>query len=151
MATDSDDTSKEDKVIKKCPICHGGLIEFEGDFVDAWGECNNSKSHKYDGFTVTKLEPFTVNHEQEPLYSYVLDMEIPANLRNGGLNFYLRGDSDDEQLVDALVNAIEGAKEMLDDGYADAVKQWSIDWDGGEQIDDGITEYILEDNDFTSK
>ena len=133
----------------KCPVCNNGTINFEeGKVVEAFGECDNSQNHTDWGFfEIKKLSPLIINYETGPLRKYVFDMEVPRNLRNDGLNFYLRGDGDcdDEQLVDALVNAIEGAKEMLDEGYADAVKQFSIDWFDREEIDDGITEYILED------
>lgn len=146
MTTEPNSEDGDEVIFKKCPICHDGIIEFEGNWVDAWGDCKNYDSplHNNDGFFVLKLDPFTVNHVQEPLYRYVLDMDIPHNLTNGGLNFYLRGNEDDK-IAEALTEAIIAAKELLDAAYDKAIDEWSIDWDG-EEIDDGKADnYVLED------
>jgi|TARA_B110000902_G_C13834922_1_gene409094 ribosomal protein S27E len=137
MAKENHKEANDSSETVRCPLCFKETLVFNSIELEAEGTCSNCD----DWLTIIKLKPLTVEHWQEPLYRNVLDMEMPHNLRDGGLNFYLRGDDDDE-LVQSLTEAIVAAKEMLDDAYDKALKEWSIEWNV-EEMDDGKSEYEI--------
>jgi hypothetical protein len=154
MTTDSEDStdtsSEADKLLKKCPECHNGVIEFEGAFVEAWGDCNNREKHedKYAGFEVMKLEPFTVKYEQGPLRTYTVPARIPDwAIAEEGLKFSLRDNgtgSTYEEMRVAVLLTLEGLSDWMSE-VVDTIEWDGVDWDEYEEDDDGITEYVLED------
>ena len=149
MATNSDESSNADQIVKKCPICFGGIIEFDGDSVGDYGECNNEQTHedRYAGFEITKKEPFTVKYEQGPLHTYTVPARIPDwAFGEGGLKFSLRDDGNGstwEELRDAVLLTLEGLSDWMSD-VVDTIEWDGVDWDEYEEKDDGITEYVLE-------
>ena len=155
MATDSDDSLKEDdEVLKKCPICISGVIEFEEACVDAYGECNNEKSHEdeYDSFEVIKLQPFTVKHVQAPLHTYTMPAQIPCSITTDGLKFTLRDYESGyswEEIRDAVLLTLEGLSDWMTD-VVDTIEWDGVDWEDYEVEDEGITEYVLEDAELAS-
>jgi hypothetical protein len=152
MTTESDDStdtsSEADKPLKKCPVCYNGVIEFEGAFVEAWGDCNNGGKHedKYAGFEVMKLEPFTVKYEQEPLRIYTIPARIPWVITENGLKFSVRDATDSDNFRDAVLDTLEGLSDWMS-SVVDSLEWEGVDWDEYEEEDDGITEYVLNDLD----
>ena len=157
MTTDSDvpidDSSEGDKPIKKCPICFDGVLEFEGGFVEAWGDCNNKQNHevKYDGFEVINLDPFTVKHHQAPLRTYVIPVENSGLLTEEGMKFTLRDAEDHDSVVEAVLLSLEGMLDWVQHELPDSIGWGEVEWGDYEEHDDGITEYILEEPEVESE
>ncbi len=136
--------------VKKCPICFGGKIEFEGDSVGDYGECNNEQNHedRYGSFEITKKEPFTVKYEQGPLHTYTVPARIPDwAFGEGGLKFSLRDNGNGstfEEMRDAILLTLEGLSDWMS-SVVDTIEWDGVDWDEYEEDDDGISEHVLED------
>ena len=146
---DSDGSSEEEKILKKCPVCTDGVIEFECNELEAWGDCNNNSTHgdKGVGFEVTKLQPFTAKYTRAPLHTYTMPAQIPWSITEKGLKFTLRDWQDGfswDEIRDALLLTLEGLSDWVTD-VVETVEWDGVDWDEYEVEDDGITEYILED------
>jgi len=147
MATNPDDYDFEVTTFKKCPICVGGIIGFEGDSVGAFGECNRRKKCDdiYADFEVTKVQPFTVNYIRDPLNSYTMPAHIPHIITEEGIKFSVRDATDMENIRDAILQSCEGLSDWLQHQLIESMEWDGVDWDEYEEIDNGITEYILED------
>ena len=146
MESNSDASPDEGEIVKKCPICHGGIIEFEGNFVGAHGDCNNSNNHedKYDCFEITKIKPFTIKHEQESLCTYIMPTHIPHTITEKGLKFSVRDATDEEKIKEAVLLSVEGLNDWMESELMEQMEWTGINWDEFDEIDDGITEYILD-------
>ena len=146
MATNPDDYDFVVFKFKMCPICVRGIIGFEDDSVGAHGECNNQKNHedKYGHFEITRMEPFTVNYIQEPLNSYTMPANIPHVITEEGIKFSVRDATDLDNIRDAILRSCEGLTDWLQHGLIESMEWDGVDWDEYEEVDNGITEYILE-------
>ena len=147
MSTNPDANKTLVSKFKKCPICASGIIEFEGDSVGSYGECNNDKNHEYKfaHFEITKLKPFTVNHIQEPLRSYIMPANIPQIITKEGIKFSVRDATDSNSIRDAILQSCEGLTDWLQYELIESMEWDGVDWYEFEEVDNGITEYILED------
>ena len=147
MATNLDDDNDLVSRFKRCPICAGGVIEFEDNSVGSYGECNNDENHedKYAHFEIIKLKPFTVNHIQEPLNSYIMPANIPQIITKKGIKFSVRDTTDSDSIWDAILQSCEGLIDWVQHELIESMEWDGVDWYEFEEVDNGITEYILED------
>jgi hypothetical protein len=146
------DIVESDPITKKCPVCNDGTISF-WEREEGYGDCDNSEKHEceYDTFQITSLNPFTVNHIQDPLRTYVIPVEHSGLLTEGGMKFTLRDSEDHNSVVEAVLLSLEGMLDWVQHELADSIGWGEVEWGDYEEHDDGISEYILEDPEVESE
>ena len=94
---------------------------------------------------VINLEPFTVRCTQEPLCRYVMPTEIPHVITQEGIKFTTRDPTDEEEIKRAVLASVEAITDWFQFRMIEAMEWTEVDWQEYEELDDGISELILED------
>ena len=70
---------------------------------------------------------------------------IPHVITEEGIKFSVRDATDLDNIRDAILLSCEGLTDRLHHGLIESMEWDGVDWDDYEEVDNGITEYILED------
>ena len=103
------------------------------------------------GCTTLLERPFPARLPSKPLhrYSVYLGDEVNNLLPNGELEFLCHAeyiDGSDDGPIEAMVDALHEVKNRLTALFDEAISTGQIEWQ--EEEDDGITEYILQENEW---
>ena len=147
MDTNQEDSSPGVLIRKKCPFCSDGIVEFHSNEVGTDGECNNESNceSRYAILEIIKQEPFTVRCTQEPLCRYVMPTEIPQVITQEGIKFSTRDPTDEEEIKRAVLASVEAITDWFQFRMIEAMEWTEVDWHEYEELDDGISELVLED------
>ncbi len=147
MDTNQEDSTPGVPIRKKCPFCSDGIVEFYSNEVGADGKCNNESNceSRYAGLEVINLEPFTVRCTQEPLCRYVMPTEIPHVITQEGIKFTTRDPTDEEEIKRAVLASVESITDWFQFRMIEAMEWTEVDWHEYEELDDGVSELVLED------
>jgi len=146
MDANQEDSTPGEIVRKKCPFCSIGIVEFHSNEVGADGECNNQSNceSRYASLEVINLEPFTVRCTQEPLCRYVMPTEIPQVITEEGIKFSTRDPTDEEEIKRAVLASVEAITDWFQFRMMETMEWTEVDWHEYEELDDGISELVLE-------
>ena len=147
MNTDQEDSTAGEIVRKQCPFCSAGIVEFHSNEVGADGECNNDSNceSRYASLEIIKLEPFTVRCTREPLCRYVMPTEISQLITQEGIKFSTRDPTDEEEIKRAVLASVEAITDWFNFRMIEAMEWTEVDWYDYEELDNGISELVLDD------
>jgi hypothetical protein len=147
METNQGDSTPGELVRKKCPFCSTGIVEFHSNEIGADGECNNESNceSRYAILEIINLEPFTVRCTQDPLCRYVMPTEISHLITDEGIKFSTRDPTDEEEIQRAVLASVEAITDWFQFRMIEAMEWTEIDWTKYEELDDGVSELVLED------
>ena len=130
-----------------CPVCDQAALDLSELKSEGYVECStcgaNLEAHGEN--------PWHILHYGKPLhrYSIYLGDEVNNLLPNGELEFLCHAeyiDGSDDEPIEAMVDALHEVKNRLTALFDEAISTGQIEWQ--EEEDDGITEYILQENEW---